>query len=53
MERLRRIWKENDYINKIDYIVSKLYTLLKDSRWDFEHCVKHLFVMLYKHIEFI
>ena len=45
MERFRGIWKENDYINKIEYIVSKLYTLLKDSRWDFEHCVKHLFVL--------
>lgn len=45
MNRLRGIWKENDYINKVDYIVGKLYTLLKDSRWDFEHCVKHLFVL--------
>ena len=45
MDRLRGIWKENDYINKINCIVSKLYTLFKDSRWDFEHCVKHLFVL--------
>ena len=26
-------------------IVDKLYTLLKDSHWDFEHCVKDLFVL--------
>ncbi len=45
MDRLKGIWKENDYINKVDYIVGKLCTLLKDSRWDFEHCVKHLFVL--------
>ena len=45
MDRLRRIWKENDYINKVNHIVDKLYTLLKDSRWDFEHCVEHLFVL--------
>lgn len=26
---------------KVDYIVNKFYTLFKDNRWDFEHCVKH------------
>lgn len=45
MDRLRGVWRENDYINKVDYIVDKLYTLLKDSHWDFEHCVKDLFVL--------
>lgn len=45
MKRLRGIWKENDYINKVDYIVGKLYELFEDSRWDFEHCVEHLFVL--------
>jgi GTPase SAR1 family protein len=47
MERLRGVWKENDYINKVDYIVCKLYELFEDSRWDFEHCVEHLFVLEY------
>lgn len=45
MERLRGIWKENDYIDKVDYIVGKLYELFENSRWDFEHCVEHLFVL--------
>lgn len=45
MERLRDLWKENEYLNKMDYIINKLYTLLKDSRWDFEKCVKQLFVV--------
>lgn len=45
MDRLKGVWKENDYMNKVDYIVSKLYTLFKDSRWDFEHCVEYLFVL--------
>lgn len=61
MHRLRGIWKESDYIDRINYIVDNLYSILKDRHWDFEECVKPLFVldhsekeeMIVKHDEWI
>ena len=45
MERLRGLWKDHDYIDKIDNIVVTLYSLLKDRYWDFETCLKPLFLL--------
>lgn len=45
MERLRKIWEEQDYINKINHIIELLFSKLKDRRWDFEECVKALFTL--------
>lgn len=45
MERLRKIWEEQDYINKINHIIELLFSKLKDRRWDFEECTKSLFAL--------
>lgn len=45
MNRLRGVWKQNDYMNRVDCIVRKLYKLFENIRWDFEHCAEHLFVL--------
>lgn len=45
MERLRKIWEDQDYINKINHIIELLFSKLKDRRWDLEECAKALFTL--------
>lgn len=40
MDRLKGVWKDPDYINKVDYIVEKLSEMRDENRWAFVSCVR-------------
>lgn len=42
MDRLKGVWKDPDYINKVDYIVEKLYEIHDKKRRAFISCVKNM-----------
>ena len=49
IDRVRRVWREDDYLEKVQTIVDHLYSMFDADKWSFEKCVELL--LIHKHGE--